>query len=185
MPAGADDRRRALNLQTYAARAAGLGVAAGLLEAWAVTALADALEGAVRAVRGAPDETDADPAAVADLPFKVAAAAAWAVHAGRALHGRDEEVRGTLGGPLWRLGRRDALRLRRRYRGTQGLCPERWALWKERFAAVRDCDRVDAETRARAAEAAEAMEKVENERRGELEQQQQQQQLQQQQQQQQ
>lgn len=148
-----------LNLQTYAARIAGLGLAP--LEMYAVWAFTDALEGAMKPIRGAPDEVDPDPAVVADLPFKVAVAAVWAVHFAHLLHGRDEEIHGTLGGPLWKLDKKEGLRLKRKYRGTQGLCPERWELWKARFGVIRDSDKVDEETRSRAAEAADAMERAE------------------------
>lgn len=112
-------------------------------------------------IRGAPDEVNPDPAAVEDLPFKVAVAASWAVYFGHILYGRDEEIRATLGGPLWRLDKKEGFRLKRKYRGTQGLCPERWELWKSRFGVIRDSEKVDEETRRRAGEAADAMERVE------------------------
>lgn len=158
-PMDSDLKGRFLNLQSYAARIAGLGLVP--LEAYAIWALTDALEGVMTPIRGAPDEVNPDPAAVEDLPFKVAAAAEWIVHAGHVLYGRDEEVYATAGGPLWRLDKAEARRLRRRYRGTQGLCPARWTLWKQRFGANRDSEEVDEGTRRVAGRAYDAMESVE------------------------
>lgn len=128
---------------------------------YAIWAFTDALEGEMTLIRAAPDEVNPDPAAVPDLSFKVAVAAAWAIHAGDVLYGRDEEIRATQGGPLWRLDKKEGLRLKRKYRGTQGLCPERWALWKSRFGVIRDSDKVDEETRRRAGEAVDAMDRIE------------------------
>lgn len=161
-PEDADKNERFLNLQTYAARIFGAGLAP--LEVYAIWALTDALEGRMTPIRGAPDEINPDPTAVEDLPFKTAAAAAWVVYAGRVLHGRDEEIHGSLGGPLWKLDKKEAAKQRRTYKGTQGLCPERWQLWKERFAVIRDSEKVDEVTRKRAAGAVDAMEQVERER---------------------
>jgi hypothetical protein len=158
-PDGADKNQRFLNLQTYAARILGYGIAT--LEMYAIWALTDALEGRIRPIRGAPDEVDADPTSVEDLPFKTSAAAVWIIHAGKVLYGRDQEIRGSLGGPLWKLDSKEGARLRKKYRGTQGLCSERWELWKERFGAIRECEKVDKATRQRAAAAVDAMEKVE------------------------
>lgn len=146
-------------MQTYAARVTGAGLAP--LEMYAIWAFTDALEGEMTLIRAAPDEVNPDPAAVPDLSFKVAVAAAWAIHAGDVLYGRDEEIRATQGGPLWRLDKKEGLRLKRKYRGTQGLCPERWALWKSRFGVIRDSDKVDEETRRRAGEAVDAMDRIE------------------------
>lgn len=157
-PAGSDLKQRFLNLQSYAARMTGLGLAP--CEAYAIWALTDALEGVVTPVRGAPDEVNPDPAAVEDLPFKVAAAAEWIIHAGHVLYGRDEEVYATQGGPLWKLDKTEARRLRRRYKGTQGLCLARWELWRERFGVIRDSIKVDDSTRMVAAGAVDAMERL-------------------------
>ncbi|KAH8881855.1 hypothetical protein GQ53DRAFT_754016 [Thozetella sp. PMI_491] len=158
-PEGADRKQRFLNLQTYAARIAGLGLCH--FEAFAIWALTDALEGEMTPIRGAPDEINLDPTAVGDLPFKVSLAAAWIAHAGSVLYGRDEEIRGTQGGPLWRLPKKEAMRQGRKYRGTQGLCPERWELWKSRFGVIRDNKDVDEDTRKTAQGALDAMERAE------------------------
>lgn len=158
-PIDSDLKDRFLNLQSYAARVAGLGLVP--LEAYAIWAVTDALEGVMTPIRGAPDEVNPNPAAVEDLPFKVAAAAEWIVHAGHVLYGRDEEVYATAGGPFWRLDKAEARRLRRRYRGTQGLCPARWTLWKQRFGVIRDSTEVDHGTRRVAGRAYGAMERVE------------------------
>lgn len=156
---GSDLKQRFLNLQSYAARIAGLGLAP--LECYAIWALTDALEGVMTPIRGAPDEVNPNPAAVEDLPFKTAAAAEWIVHAGHVLYRRDEEVYGTAGGPLWRLGKAEARRLRRKYRGTAGLCLARWTLWKQRFAVIRDSDKVDEGTQKVAGRAYDGMERIE------------------------
>ncbi|KAH8660324.1 hypothetical protein BX600DRAFT_513938 [Xylariales sp. PMI_506] len=158
-PEGSDKQQRFLNLQTYAARLAGYRLAP--LEMYAIWALTAALEGTITPVRGAPDEVNPDPAAVEELPFKAAAAAAWIKYAGHTLYGRDEEIRGSLGGPLWKLDKKQGAKLKRKYRGTQGLCPERWALWKERFGAIRDAENVDKATRKVAAGAVEDMDRIE------------------------
>lgn len=156
---GSDQKQRFLNLQSYAARIAGLGLVP--LECYAIWALTDALEGEMTPIRGAPDEVNPNPAAVEDLPWKVAAAAEWIIHAGHVIYGRDEEVYGTAGGPLWRLDKAEARRLRRKYRGTQGLCLARWTLWKQRFAVIRDSDEVDHGSRGLAGRGYGYMEMVE------------------------
>ncbi|KAL8291085.1 hypothetical protein RB597_005556 [Gaeumannomyces tritici] len=153
-------KERRVNLQAYAARVAGLSLVP--MEMYAIWALVDALEGTMTPVRGAPDEVDPDPAAVEDVSPKVACAAAWIVHAGHVLHGRDEEVHGATSGPLWRLDKKEAIKQRRRLKGTNGLCPQRWQLWEERFAAVRDADGVDDLARKEAGAAFARMEEIEN-----------------------
>ncbi|KAI1081678.1 hypothetical protein F5B20DRAFT_534938 [Whalleya microplaca] len=162
-PEGADKKQRFLNLQTYTARIAGLGLAP--LESYAIWALTAALEGEMTPIRGAPDEVNSDPAAVEDVAFKISVATTWILHAGGILYGRDEEVRGTEGGPLWKLDKKEAAKLRRKYKGTQGLSPERWQLWKERFGVFRDSEKVDEGTRSLAAVAVDAMESIEKEKR--------------------
>ncbi|KAH7131675.1 hypothetical protein B0J13DRAFT_642502 [Dactylonectria estremocensis] len=153
-------KERAVNLNAFAARVAGLGIVP--LDTYAIWALVDALEGTMTPIRGAPDEVNSDPAAVDGIHYKVKSAAAWMVHAGHVLYGRDEEVHGATAGPLWLLPKKEAIELRLRCRGTNGLCPERWLLWKERFAAIRDCDSLDATTREEAEKAYVAMERTEN-----------------------
>ncbi|KZL83708.1 hypothetical protein CI238_07706 [Colletotrichum incanum] len=159
--ASEEDQRkeRRVNLQAYAARA--MGLCRVPLETYAIWALVDALEGTVTPVRGAPDEVDSNPAAVEDISYKARSAASWMVHAGHVLHGRDEEIRGATAGPLWKLDKKEAMKLRRKFKGTDGLCPQRWQLWKERFAAVRDAERLDERARKNAGDAHAVMEKVE------------------------
>ncbi|KLU90391.1 hypothetical protein MAPG_10245 [Magnaporthiopsis poae ATCC 64411] len=157
----AEKKQRYINLQTYAARVAGYGIVP--LEMYAIWALVDALEGTMKRVRGAPDEVDVSPASIEDLPTKMACAAAWMIHAGHVLHGRDEEVSGATAGPLWMIqDKKEAAKLGRRLKGTNGLCPERWAMWKGRFAAVRDAgEGVDDTAREQAGAAIARMEEVE------------------------
>lgn len=150
---------RQVNLQAYAARVAGLGLVP--LETNAIWALVDALEGTIKPVRAAPDEIDSDPAAVEDITHKTRIAAAWMIHAGHLLHGRDEVVSGATAGPLWKLDKKEAVKLRRKFKGTDGLCPERWQLWKERFAVIRDAEGLDEGARRDAGDAYTAMEKIE------------------------
>lgn len=128
---------------------------------YAIWAMVDALEGTMTPVRGAPDEVNEDPTAVEDVLYKVQIAAAWMIHAGHTLYGRDEEVDGATAGPLWKLPKKEAIKLRRKTRGTDGLCPQRWKLWKERFAVVRDTDTLNAQVRREAENAYVAMEKIE------------------------
>ncbi|PVH93867.1 hypothetical protein DM02DRAFT_694795 [Periconia macrospinosa] len=161
-PDGVDLKQRQLNLQTYAARVFSYNLVP--LEQYAIWALTEALEGTMTPIRGAPDEENPDPSAVEDLPFKTAVASAWMIHGGTVMYGRDEEVHGTLGGPLWRLEKKVAVKLRRKYKGTQGLCADRWQLWKERFGVIRDSGKVDEITQKRAAEAYDVMEKIERQR---------------------
>lgn len=158
-PANSDPQQRFLNLQSYAARITGLHLAPW--ESYAIWALTDALEGVMTPIRGAPDEVNPNPAAIENLPFKVAAAAEWIIHAGHVLYRRDEEIYETQGGPLWRLDKTEARRLRRKYKGTQGLCPARWELWKDRFGVIRDSNKVDNSTRTVAGVAVDTMERVE------------------------
>ncbi|KXH50766.1 hypothetical protein CSIM01_01615 [Colletotrichum simmondsii] len=150
---------RQVNLQAYAARVAGLCLVP--LETNAIWALVDALEGNIKPVRGAPDEITSDPSAVEDITHKTRTAAAWMIHAGHLLHGRDEVVSGATAGPLWKLDKKEAVKLRRKFRGTDGLCPERWQLWKERFAVIRDAEGLDEGARRDAGDAYAAMEKIE------------------------
>ncbi|KAK1621716.1 hypothetical protein BDP81DRAFT_336109, partial [Colletotrichum phormii] len=157
---GDDTRKdRQVNLQAYAARIAGLGLVP--LETNATWALVDALEGSVKPVHGAPDEVNSDPAAVEDITHKTRTAAAWVIHAGRLLHGRDEVVSGTTAGPLWKLDKKEAVKLRRKVKGTDGLCPERWQLWKERLGVIRDAVGLDEKARKDAGNAYLEMEKIE------------------------
>ncbi|KAF4905038.1 hypothetical protein CGCVW01_v012980 [Colletotrichum viniferum] len=153
------DKQKAVNLQAYAARVAGLGSVP--FEIYAIWALVDALEGTMKPIRGAPDEIDPEPSAVPNISSKVAIAANWMKYAGHRLYGRDEEVHGATAGPLWKLDKKEAIKLHRKLRGTDGLCPERWTLWKERFAAVRDAQGVDDAAREHAEAAFDVMEKIE------------------------
>lgn len=153
------DKQKAVNLQAYAARVAGLGSVP--FEIYAIWALVDALEGTMKPIRGAPDEIDPEPSAVPNISWKVAIAANWMKYAGHRLYGRDEEVHGATAGPLWKLDKKEAIKLHRKLRGTDGLCPERWTLWKERFAAVRDAQGVDDAARENAEAAFDVMEKIE------------------------
>ncbi|KAK1723165.1 hypothetical protein CaCOL14_003080 [Colletotrichum acutatum] len=152
-------KERLVSLQAYAARVAGLGLVS--LETNAIWALVDALEGTVKPVRGAPDEINSDPAAVENITHKTRIAAAWMIHAGHLLHGRDEVVSGATAGPLWKLDKKEAVKSRRKLKGTDGLCPERWQLWKERFAVIRDAEGLDEGARKDAGDAYTAMEKIE------------------------
>ncbi|POR36752.1 Uncharacterized protein TPAR_03070 [Tolypocladium paradoxum] len=158
-PGEAQKKERRVNLQAYAARITGLGLIP--FEVYAIWALVDALEGTMTPIRGAPDEVNEDPAAVEDISYKVKSAAAWMMHAGRLLYGRDEEVHGATAGPLWRLDKKEKIKRRRKCRGTDGLCPQRWQLWKERFGAVRDTDGLDGKVRQEAGDAYTAMDEVE------------------------
>ncbi|KAM5349501.1 hypothetical protein ACJ41O_006006 [Fusarium nematophilum] len=144
-------KERLVNLQAFAAR----------VQVYAIWALGDAPEGAMTPIRGAPDEVNQNPSAVEDMPYKVKSAAAWMIHAGPMLYGRDEQVHGATAGPLWRLEKKERIKLRRKCRGTDGLCPQRWQLWKERFVAVRDADGLEEEVRRQAGDAYIAMSTVE------------------------
>ncbi|KAE8155205.1 hypothetical protein BDV25DRAFT_135253 [Aspergillus avenaceus] len=159
-PEAGDDvkKQRFVNLQAYLARVFGLGLES--LEMYALWSLSDAVEGAIVPVRGSPDLVSAEPGDIVDLPFKTAAAAVWIIHAGAALHGRDEEISGTDAGPLWKLSKKEAKQARRKYKGTKGLCAERWDLWKTQFAAIRDYEGADEETRTIAGRAVERMDKL-------------------------
>ncbi|KAL4888565.1 hypothetical protein BDV59DRAFT_196397 [Aspergillus ambiguus] len=152
-------KQKFLNIQAYAARI--LGQRLTSLERHAIWALSEAVEGAIIPVRGTPDIASADPTAVEDHSCKVAVAAVWVIHAGRALFGRDEDIPGTHGGPLWALPKKEAAKLSVNYRGTQGLCDNRWKLWKDQFCAIRDCELVDVDTREIAGRAVLAMEGAE------------------------
>lgn len=157
------DKQKATNLQAYAARVAGLGLVP--FEIYAIWASVDALEGTMKPIRGGPDEVDSDPSAVPDISFKVAIAANWMKYAGHRLYGRDEEVHGATAGPLWKLDKKEAVKLHRKLRGTDGLCSDRWGLWKERFATIRDAEGVDDAARKDAGAALDAMEQVEQGRK--------------------
>ncbi|PLB50216.1 hypothetical protein P170DRAFT_139042 [Aspergillus steynii IBT 23096] len=157
----AQKKQRFLNLQAYAARI--MTFAPIHMESNAIWTLEDAVEGAIIPVRGSPDLVSEDPLAIEDLPYKVALAAVWIIHAGHVLYGRDEEIYGTQGGPLYRLPKKEARVLRKKSIGTQGLCMERWLLWKKQFGVIRDCEDVDDETRGIAGKAVVAMERAENE----------------------
>ncbi|KAE8369908.1 hypothetical protein BDV27DRAFT_171638 [Aspergillus caelatus] len=162
MSPDADDdekKRRFVNLQAYAARVLGLGLSQ--LETYAIWALSDVAEGAMIPVRGSPDVVSADPKHVDQLPFKAAAAGVWILYAGHALYGRDEAIGGTQGGPLWMLPKVERKKLRRKFRGTQGLCLDRWLLWKQQFRAIHYCGSADAETRRIAGNVVETMNRVE------------------------
>ncbi|OJJ32766.1 hypothetical protein ASPWEDRAFT_174211 [Aspergillus wentii DTO 134E9] len=150
-----DEKRRFVNLQAFAARVLGLRLLG--LEVYAIWVFTDALEGAMIPIRGSPDLVSHDPTIVTDLSFKVAAAAEWMVHGAKVMYGRDEEVYATDGGPLWKLGKKEGNKLRRRYKGTKGLCPQRWDLWRERFEVIRDCEEVDEKTRNEAGRAVTVM----------------------------
>ncbi|GAB1214988.1 hypothetical protein ATERTT37_004170 [Aspergillus terreus] len=163
-PANWEDvrKQKVLNMHAYAARAFGQRLTA--LEHQAIWALSEAVEGATVPVRGGPDIVSQDPTTIEDLPYKTAVAAMWVIHAGHVLFGRDEVIEGTAGGPLWVLPKKEAIRLRVKYRGTQGLCEKRWKLWKDQFCAIRDCEEVEADTRDVARRAVRAMERAEEER---------------------
>ncbi|OGM51054.1 hypothetical protein ABOM_000032 [Aspergillus bombycis] len=160
-PDATDDekKRRFVNLQAYAARVLGLGLVP--LEMYAIWALSDVAEGVMLPVRGSPDVVSADPSDVDQLPFKAAAAGVWILYAAHALYGRDEAIGGTQGGPLWMLSKVERRKLRRKFRGTQGLCLDRWLLWKQQFGAIRDCGLADADTRTLAGNVVETMDRVE------------------------
>lgn len=82
-------------------------------------------------------------------------------HAGHLLYGRDGKVHGATDGLLWRLDKKEAIRLKRKHTGTDGLCPQRWQLWKERFRAIRDTDSLDADVRKEAKDAYTVMRNIE------------------------
>ncbi|KAF7551868.1 hypothetical protein G7Z17_g4717 [Cylindrodendrum hubeiense] len=152
-------KERAVNLQAYAARIGGLGIIP--FEMYAIWALVSALEGTMTPIRGAPDEVNYDATTVEDITYKVKSAATWMKHAGHLLYGRDETVHGATAGPLWRLSKNETIKLKRRHKGTDGLCPQRWQLWKERFRAIRDTDGLDGDIRKEAGDAYTAMNKIE------------------------
>ncbi|RTE84343.1 hypothetical protein BHE90_001112 [Fusarium euwallaceae] len=159
LPATTDERRkqRKLNLNAFAARLTSLLHLP--TEMYFLWAMVDGLEGTMTFVWGAPDVINEDPAAVDEYDIK--AAPAWMIHAAHVFYGRDEEVRGGGGGPLWMLPKKEGLKLRRRYKGTDGLCPLRWQLWKDRFAVFRDSEALDAGIRKEAGDAYDAMERAE------------------------
>lgn len=158
-PEKSDKDARYLNLNAYAARLYGLGLVKAAMPA--IWALSDALEGVMTPVRGAPDAINEDPSAVEKHTYKIAAAAAWVTHAGHRLYGRDEEIDGTQGGPLWKLDKKEARKRRRKYAGTKGLSPQRWKMWKQRFAEVEDCQKIDGATRCIAGDAIAVMGRIE------------------------
>ena len=158
-PEGSDRKQRWLNMHAYAARIFGLGLAP--FEAFAIWTLTDAVEGVMIPVRGSPDLVSRDPSTIEDLPFKAAAAAAWIKYSGTSLYGRDEPVPGTDRGPLWRLRKKEAIKPRRKFKGTQGLCLERWLLWKAQFGEIGRCDSVDGHIQTLAKETVALMDKIE------------------------
>ncbi|KAM0421019.1 hypothetical protein ACHAPT_011263 [Fusarium lateritium] len=159
LPASGEEYRkqRKLNLNAFAARVTSVLYLS--TEMYFLWAMVDGLEGTMTFVWGAPDVINEDPSAVDECDIK--AAAAWLIHAARIFYGRDEEVRGGGGGPLWRLPKKEGLRLRRKYKGTDGLCPLRWQLWKDRLVVFRDAETVDAQIRTEAGDAYTAMERAE------------------------
>jgi hypothetical protein len=152
-------RERRINLQAYAARVTGLCNLRFQIDA--LWALVDALEGTMLPIRGAPDQVNEDPAAVVDLPYCVKVSSIWVTHAGHLLYGRDEEIYGATSRPLWKLDKKEGIRLRRKLKGTNGLCPERWKLWKKRFGVIRDTDGLDIAARKDAGDAYITMERIE------------------------
>ncbi|KAH6873915.1 hypothetical protein B0T10DRAFT_522256 [Thelonectria olida] len=158
-PTKVERRERRINLQTYVAKVAGL--CNRRFQLYAIWALVRALEGTMIPIRGAPDKVNEDPAADINLPEWVKISSTWMAHAGHQLYGRDEEIYGATAGPLWKLDKKEGIKLRRKFKGTNGLCPRRWKLWKERFGVIRDTDGVDAEARRDAGDAYRAMERIE------------------------
>ncbi|RSL50340.1 hypothetical protein CEP54_012000 [Fusarium duplospermum] len=150
-------KQRKLNLNAFAARLTSLLHLS--TEMYFLWAMVDGLEGTMTFVWGAPDVINGDPAAVDEHDIK--AAAAWLIHTAHVFYGRDEEVKGGGGGPLWVLPKKEGLKLRRRYKGTDGLCPLRWQLWKDRLAAFRHSEALNAQIRKEAGDAYDAMEKAE------------------------
>lgn len=112
-------------------------------------------------IRGAPDEINEDPAAVKDISYKTKSAAAWVIQAGHLMYGRDEEIHGATAGPLWKLSKKEGIKLRRKTKGTDGFCLERWQLWKERFGVIRDATELDSDIRKEAEQAWRAMDLIE------------------------
>ncbi|VUC24334.1 unnamed protein product [Clonostachys rosea] len=152
---------RDVNLQWYAAQVAGLCDL--YFEMYAIWALADALEGTMTEIRGAPNVVNGDPSVVKDIAYKTRSAAGWMIYTARQLHGRDEDVEGATAGPLWKPSKQEARELQRslQKKRVYGLSPQRWSLWKQRFGCIRDCDKLDQETREYAGRAFRAMEEVE------------------------
>ncbi|KAH0429903.1 hypothetical protein CcaCcLH18_08185 [Colletotrichum camelliae] len=138
-----------VNLDAYAARVAGLCHLP--FEVYAIWALVDALEDTTADKAGPTLENQM---AGKTGAHKLMSAAVWMIHTGHLLYGRDEQISGATAGPLWKQGRM--------LKGTDGLSPERWQLWKGRFAVFRDADGLDAESRRVAGEAYAVMEKLEN-----------------------
>lgn len=152
-------RRRYLNVEAYAARLAAYEQA--YPNYIILHYLVEALEGAMTPVRGAPDTVNEDPLGVDDISYKVIRAALWMIQAAHRIYGQDREIT-EAAGPLWRLPKKERIRLRRKFRGTAGYCPERWQLWKGRFALIRDTDGVEEEARFLAGKAHKAMVKQES-----------------------
>ncbi|KAF4973090.1 hypothetical protein FSARC_521 [Fusarium sarcochroum] len=144
-------QKRMVNLQAYAARLGGYRLIP--IEVYAIWAFVDALEGTMTPIRGRPDEVNSDPMAIEDVAYKVKCAAIWMIHAGHVLHGRDEEIQGATAGPLWKLDKKEGIQLRRKTKGTDGLCDERWKLWQERFDLIRGLNELETEARELAGEA--------------------------------
>ncbi|KAI8712788.1 hypothetical protein NCS52_01378000 [Fusarium sp. LHS14.1] len=159
LPASGEEHRkqRKLNLNAFAASVTSLlKLSTQMYFLWAMV---DGLEGTMTFVWGAPDVINEDPAVVDEYDIK--AAIAWMIHAAHVFYGRDQEVRGGGGGPLWMLPKKEGLRLRRKYKGTDGLCPLRWQLWKDRLAVFRDTETLDAQLRKEAGDAYAALEAAE------------------------
>ena len=101
---------------------------------------------------------------VSDTEYNVRTAAIWMIHTGHVLYGRDEEIEGATAGPLWKLDKKEARKLGRKFKGTYGLCQLRWELWKERFGAVLAEPGIDEMTRTLASKAMQRMDKVERDK---------------------
>ncbi|KAF4812358.1 hypothetical protein CGCSCA5_v009234 [Colletotrichum siamense] len=143
-------KSRRVNLDAYAARVAGLCHLP--FEVYAIWALVGALEDANADEPGPSLENQTAEKA---RDHKLISAAVWMIHAGHLLYGRDEQISGATAGPLWKQGHM--------LKGTNGLSPERWQLWKGRFAVSRDADGLDADSRRVAGQAYVMMKELENE----------------------
>jgi hypothetical protein len=110
---------------------------------WALCAFRDALE----------DEPLPDSKKYASwgevLDEEIPIAAQWISIAGPALFGRDEN--GNAAGRLWK-----------EINGFRGYCPERWALWAERFGIVAKNEQASDATRRIAKEAQREMREIED-----------------------
>jgi hypothetical protein len=101
-------------------------------------------------------EDDAEGTAAQKLNVFVPAAASWIFGMGRALYLKDVDLTPSdrkqgnpaRGGPLWK--------------GKAGFGKERWALWKERLAAVGKMEEISEKTKSISRDAIEAMERAES-----------------------